>query len=911
MSISCSIGFHNWKGCKCAICGKSRDQAHDWSKDCEKCSKCGQVRVNQHKWNGCRCLLCGVTRANNHPWHEGSCLVCGINKEEALRSDCRDAVLKASQEILALDLTDMSGITYDSNSQEYARAKEQKEEHQRKIAQKYIHQVAVKWGMTVDELQPYVDSVFKDKEPPRDNAQEKENPYAEIVRPLRTNALDLPFGAKEPVDRILRAADAGDDHAFVEAINHMIGLLEKQGLFSDWTEPSVLDWVPRVLIKLGEPIVPILIKALDHKDWGIRWHIIEVLSLIGDPRAVPRLIDILIHEVDLNQAYIPAHLTEALVRLGDARAIPALTQISEKYSKFGQEPAKRALKILSSIPYCLPKLTDESVSVRADAARILWACNWRPQTDEEKFRFYMAGVWSDELIKIGLPAVPGLLEVLKDTYPETSGKRASAARALAGIGWRLAIPTLLEVIARDERNYEFNKEIAKALEQLGWTPPTVKDKIDLCRRTGSGWDDFIGIGESAVPDLAGALDSSIKGRDYVACEAIISVLGKIGDKSAIPYLYEALKNSSHKRSAIEALGKLGWQPDTVDQKFTYFKAAENWDEMANIGKPAVPMLLALIHGDVHPDWRKVAEALGKIGDAQAVPSLLELYNNTEGYAGTVVIIEALRKIGATEALLEIWQRVKDQSGVIPSTIVEAFGEIGDDRTIPYLYEALKTVSHAISAVAALDKIGWHPNSTEEKLAYYNAAKNWGEIAKIGKPAVPLLLELIDNESYVEYGRRASEALGKIGDPEAIPSLLQLYKKIGAWKGREFIIQALAKCAGTQAVPDLLERLEKQEECWEIREAILNALGEIGDVRAIPVLAEMLQTCGPALKESVQTSLAAIRKKVIVVNNSPFDFSKGHEWVSETEIGFTNLLLRKPKLPSKEDKPVIKIEELKK
>ncbi len=44
MPISCILGFHNWDGCKCSRCSKTRDDGHDWSKDCKKCSRCGITR---------------------------------------------------------------------------------------------------------------------------------------------------------------------------------------------------------------------------------------------------------------------------------------------------------------------------------------------------------------------------------------------------------------------------------------------------------------------------------------------------------------------------------------------------------------------------------------------------------------------------------------------------------------------------------------------------------------------------------------------------------------------------------------------------------------------------------------------------------------------------------------------------
>jgi hypothetical protein len=40
----CSLNDHQWLGCKCTVCGKTRDEGHDWSKDCEICSICGKIR---------------------------------------------------------------------------------------------------------------------------------------------------------------------------------------------------------------------------------------------------------------------------------------------------------------------------------------------------------------------------------------------------------------------------------------------------------------------------------------------------------------------------------------------------------------------------------------------------------------------------------------------------------------------------------------------------------------------------------------------------------------------------------------------------------------------------------------------------------------------------------------------------
>ena len=68
MSLLCKLGLHKWEGCKCSLCGKSRDERHDWAKNCEKCSKCEKARTNQHVWEGCKCSLCGKSRDEGHDW---------------------------------------------------------------------------------------------------------------------------------------------------------------------------------------------------------------------------------------------------------------------------------------------------------------------------------------------------------------------------------------------------------------------------------------------------------------------------------------------------------------------------------------------------------------------------------------------------------------------------------------------------------------------------------------------------------------------------------------------------------------------------------------------------------------------------------------------------------------------------
>jgi hypothetical protein len=91
---------HKWAGCKCPKCGKTRDEGHDWSVDCEKCSRCTKTRnvghqlkncrceicrFVRHQWSLCKCEICGEIRNKEHDWQRGKCIVCGRQEPKGSR----------------------------------------------------------------------------------------------------------------------------------------------------------------------------------------------------------------------------------------------------------------------------------------------------------------------------------------------------------------------------------------------------------------------------------------------------------------------------------------------------------------------------------------------------------------------------------------------------------------------------------------------------------------------------------------------------------------------------------------------------------------------------------------------------------------------------------------------------------
>jgi hypothetical protein len=180
---------------------------------------------------------------------------------------------------------------------------------------------------------------------------------------------------------------------------------------------------------------------------------------------------------------------------------------------------------------------------------------------------------------------------------------------------------------------------------------------------------------------------------YNPCEEL---LGPVFARMAActHYLHEAFPEAFHddtglKRRLVEAFGAAG--------------------------APAAPALIQAL-GD--SDWavrRASAEALGDLGDPQAVPALIKALGNGD---------RDVRRAAA-----------------------EALGKLGDPQAVPALIQALGDRSENVRRASA------------------------EALVKIGTPAVPALIQALGDRS--ENVRRASaEALGKLGDPQAIPALIE-------------------------------------------------------------------------------------------------------------------------------------------
>jgi HEAT repeat protein len=270
-----------------------------------------------------------------------------------------------------------------------------------------------------------------------------------------------------------------------------------------------------------------------------------------------------------------------------------------------------------------------------------------------------------------------------------------------------------------------------------------------------------------------------------------------------------------------------------------------------------------------PDEEVRINAIKKLGEKKAVSSVPKLIEALKWGSNPYVDLgarKALIKIGepAVPALIE---KIKGEDSFVRNNAIRVLGEIGDRRAVPVLIEAVKDKTRGRSeAASALMWMGVQNLELNVLVLCKLFCNDKDEILKIGKPAIPVLIELLKDDNstirseavkaLVMLGTHALpalfsaikdedskvcesvvEALGKIRHYFAVPFLIKVLKD-GDPYVRKSAAEALGNIGHESAVPALIEALEDSEESVRLDAAL--ALGYVGDVRAAQPLIEKLE-----------------------------------------------------------------------
>jgi HEAT repeat protein len=298
--------------------------------------------------------------------------------------------------------------------------------------------------------------------------------------------------------------------------------------------------------------------------------------------------------------------------------------------------------------------------------------------------------------------------------------------------------------------------------------------------------------KAAVDALMNAIDPAPGDTESKTMNKEIAVaLGNIGDPKGIPALTKLLKIRDNYTviAAIEALGAM--------------KASAAFDELNSIASDDTtePFIT-----------KKAINALGNIGDAKAVPTLVKLMlKERKGISFYMEASFSLYQMGtpAADALVPIvdgkdkelltWaekNNVKDVA--IYAKATQVLGDLHDKR-------AEKALIGYLNFKSEFDDI--------RLIMRMRAADALGRIRS--KDSVKTLAALLD-EPEANARKEYVWALARIGSAEALPKLIETAGK-GSWDAREESIRGIAMLSDDPGVFDKLEKAEQkifEAECKE-------------------------------------------------------------------------------------------------
>jgi HEAT repeat protein len=393
----------------------------------------------------------------------------------------------------------------------------------------------------------------------------------------------------------------------------------------------------------------------------------EAAALIGQNKvqsATPNLVAA-VHDTD---ASVRRAVSVALQQVQDGRALPGFVTLSTDSEK---EIRERAIEGMTTA--YLPRETGVAVTLNKVATFL------NPWSDE----------WGEVMTEPGITADPSVIQALEARLGDAEPSlRAKAARSLGILRGQTTVPALL-VVLREDRSNDARFEAARALRKIGdpsvggellklvtYADPKVRNEVVLAL----GRLRYV----PAVPELTRiyARESAVppKQIDRTFRERLIGALAFIGDPSSKD-LFLREKNAADLSIALhanEGLARIA-DPGTLveisrdrqQQKDPRILTAQAW-ALYRLGRKEfltsvvealgsrrtnedakqyllesrrddVPDLFThMTHAD--PNVREaLAEILGLLGDARAVPALRELTKDPDGQVAALAS-QALQRI---------------------------------------------------------------------------------------------------------------------------------------------------------------------------------------------------------------------------------------------------------------------------
>lgn len=420
-----------------------------------------------------------------------------------------------------------------------------------------------------------------------------------------------------------------------------------------------------------------------------------------------------------------------------------------------------------------------------------------------------------------------LVEALSHDDPAV---RMGAVREFSKRQEKRGVAVLVEALT--DESAAVRKEAAKALDELGWTPPDLSAKAQRL----VAMQEFQAVAVLG-PEAADALKVALVDQEEVHRVGAVEALCHIGGERTEKFLLERLADpSAHVRAiAVQGLAKMGVTKAT--EPILKLARDESWevravvlDALETFRTPACWETAVIFLKDPAPDLRmRATEVLGHTGDPKMITSLVAALGDEDGAVRMAAEIN-LQKLdgnwqnsdyvkGTPSSLLAAHQH---QDETVPTKASEAPAQSGAAHAMSVRVEAaMNTPSQSAVSILAQSLVA---ANSDLRQAAAEALGRQGDVAAIQH----LVGALCDEDQYVrEAALNALNLLNwkPVNDFEVVLKavILQRWETVAAFETIGFEPTALALTCDDP----------------EVCRAAITTLGQIGDKRAMEPVSQML------------------------------------------------------------------------